>query len=71
MKKIIPQNFSLFTVVVDTAVKHSFANIELSKKFEMALMGYSEARGKLIHENLKLKISYKTPFNYSTVHVCM
>jgi hypothetical protein len=34
----------------------------------MVLMGYSEARGKLIHENLKLKILYQSPFKYSTVH---
>jgi hypothetical protein len=36
---------------------------EFSKKFEMALMGYSGALGKLIHEkNLKSKISWHCPF---------
>jgi hypothetical protein len=70
MKKFIPQIFSLFAGAIDTAVKHSFANISANfrKKIEIVLKGYSEARGKLIHENLKLKISYKTPFKYSTVH---
>jgi hypothetical protein len=36
---------------------------EFSKKFEMALLGYSGAWGKLIHEkNLKLKILWHCPF---------
>ncbi len=57
--------FSLFAGVVDTADKHSFANISDSfrKKLEMVLMGYSGARGTLIYEkNLKAKISCQTPF---------
>ncbi len=34
------------------------------KKFETVLIGYSEARGTLIHEkNSKLKFSCQTPFN--------
>ncbi len=37
---------------------------EFSKKFEMVLMGYSGAGGKLIHEkNQKQKISWHCPFN--------
>ncbi len=37
---------------------------EFSKKFEMALMVYSRAWGKLIHEkNQKQKISWHCPFN--------
>jgi hypothetical protein len=61
--------FSFFAVVVDTANKHSFANIrEFSKKFEMVLMGYSGAQGTLIYEkNLMSKISCQTPFQF--VHV--
>ncbi len=36
---------------------------EFSKKFNIPLLGYSEAWGKLIHEkNLKLKISWHCPF---------
>jgi hypothetical protein len=36
---------------------------EFSWKFEMVLMGYSEACEKLIHnKNLKLNISFQTPF---------
>ncbi len=39
---------------------------EFSKKFESVLMGYSGARGKLIHaKTLKQKISCQTPFNGS------
>jgi hypothetical protein len=56
--------FSFIAGVVDTADKHSFAKIStnLRKQFETAQMGYSGARGKLIHEkNLKLKISSQTP----------
>jgi hypothetical protein len=66
MKKIfIPKFFSFFAGVVDTADKHSFANIEFSKKFEMILLGYSEAQGTLIYEkNLKSKISCQTPFKF-------
>ncbi len=38
---------------------------EFSKKFEMIMMRYSEARGTLIYEkNLKPKISCQTPFKY-------
>jgi hypothetical protein len=34
-----------------------------TKKFERVPVGYSGARGKLIHEkNLKTKISWQTPF---------
>ncbi len=37
---------------------------EFSKKFEISLMGYSEAWGKLIHEKkLKSKVSCQIPFN--------
>ncbi len=40
---------------------------EFSKKFEMALMVYSDAWGKLIHEkNRKSKISWHCPFNLFT-----
>jgi hypothetical protein len=61
MKKKLFQNFSLFSPVSLTADKHSFANI--SAKFEMFLMRYSGARGKLIYEkNLMSKISFQTPF---------
>ncbi len=73
MKKIYTSKFFSF-IAGDTAVKTFICEYlrELSKIFEMVLMGYSEARGKLIFErNLKLKISYQTTFNYSTVHVCM
>ncbi len=56
MKKNYFKILSFFAGVVDTADKHSFANI--SKKFEMVLMGYSGARGTLIYEkNLMSKIS--------------
>jgi len=57
---------SFFAGVVDTADKHSFANISANfrKKFEMVLMGSSGARGTLIYEKyLMSKISCQTPFN--------
>jgi hypothetical protein len=63
-KKLISKLFSFFAGVVDTADKHSFANISSNfcKKFEMVLMGYSGARGKLIYEEkLMSKISCQTP----------
>jgi hypothetical protein len=66
LKNFISKFFSFFAGVVDTADKHSFANISANfrKKFEMVLMGYSGARGTLIYEkNLKAKISCQTPFN--------
>jgi hypothetical protein len=53
MKKICSSKFfSLIAGVVDTADKHSFAKISanFSIKFEIVLMGYSGARGALIHE---------------------
>ncbi len=56
----------MFAGVVDTADKHSFANISANfrKKFEMVLMGYSGAKGTLIYEkNQMSKISCQTPFN--------
>ncbi len=38
---------------------------EFSKKFEMVVLVYSDASGKLIHEkNQKLKISWHCPFKY-------
>jgi hypothetical protein len=45
--------------VLDTAEEHSFATREyLREFFKTALMGYSGARGKLIHEKyVKMKIS--------------
>jgi hypothetical protein len=48
----ISKFFSFFAGVVDTADKHSFANISANfrKKFEMVLMGYPGARGTLIYE---------------------
>jgi hypothetical protein len=51
-KKIYFEIFSFFAGVVDTADKHSFANISANfrKKFEMVLMGYSVARGTLIYK---------------------
>jgi hypothetical protein len=41
------QNFSLFSAgVVDTADKHSFANISANfKKFETILIGYTHGTG--------------------------
>ncbi len=57
--------FSFIAGVVDNADKLSFAKMyaNFRKKIEMFQMGYSGARGKLIHEiNLKLKISCQTPF---------
>ncbi len=72
-KKIFSQIFSFFRKFfpffaggVDTADKHSFANISANSKFEMVLMGYSGARGTLIYEkNLISKISCQTPFKLS------
>jgi hypothetical protein len=54
--------FLFLAGVLDTAEEHLLANREylreFSKKFKTVLMGYSGARGKLIHEkNLMLKIS--------------
>jgi hypothetical protein len=66
LKNIYLKLFSFFAGVIDTADKHSFANISANfrKKFEMVLMGYSGAQGTLIYEkNLKAKISCQTPFN--------
>jgi hypothetical protein len=66
-KNFISKFFSFFAAVVDTADKHSFANIfaNFCKKFEMVLMGYSGARGTLIYgKNLMSKISCQTPFNH-------
>ncbi len=63
-KKFISKFFSFFAGVVDTADKHSFANISANfrKKYEMVLMGYSGARGTLIYEkNLMLKIRVRLP----------
>ena len=65
-KNFISKFFSFFASVVDTADKHSFANISANfrKKFEMFLMGYSGPPGTLIYEkNLQAKISCQTPFN--------
>jgi hypothetical protein len=44
--------FSFISGVVDTADKHSVANISANfrKKFEMVLKRYSGAQGKMIHE---------------------
>ncbi len=64
-KNFISKFVSFFAGVVDTADKHSFANISTNfrKKFEMVLMVYSGARGTLIYEkNLMSKISCQTPF---------
>ncbi len=64
-KNLISKLFSFFAGVIDTADKHSFANISANfcKKFEMVLMGYSGARGTLIYEKkLMSKISCQTPF---------
>jgi hypothetical protein len=64
-KNFISKFFSFFAGVVDTADKHSFANISANfrQKFEMILMGYSGARGTLIYKkNLMSKISCQTPF---------
>ncbi len=55
-KNYISNFFSFIAGVVDTADKHSFANISANfkKKFEMVLMGHSGVRRKLIYEkNLK------------------
>jgi hypothetical protein len=61
MKKNLFQNFSFFAGVIDTADKHSFANISANFR-----MGYSGVRGTLIYEkNLMSKISCQTPFNGS------
>jgi len=51
-KKVYLKIFSIIAGVVDTADKHSIANIStnFSKKFKMVLTGYSGVRGKLIHE---------------------
>ncbi len=53
-KNFISKFFSFFAGVVDTADKHSFANISANfrKKFGMVLMGYSGARGKLIYKKI-------------------
>ncbi len=51
--------------VTDSGGAPLAANISTNfrKKFETALVGYSEASGKLIHEkNLKSKISWHCPF---------
>jgi hypothetical protein len=63
---------SLIAGVVDTAIKHSFANISANfrKKVEMILMDYSGVRGTLIHEKkLRSKISCQTPFNKIELYI--
>ncbi len=68
MKKILSQNFSLFSPVSLTPLIKIHSRISpriFSKKFEMILLGYSGAQGTLIYEkNLKSKISCQTPFKY-------
>ncbi len=56
---------SLITVAnLPRCQRHRWCSLgEISKKFETALIGYSGAWGKLIHEkNLKSKISVHCPF---------
>ncbi len=62
------EDFFHFPLVSTTSVVHLELQISpKTKKFEMALMVYSEAWGKLIHEKyLKSKISWHCPFNSAT-----
>jgi hypothetical protein len=56
-KKFISKFLSFFAGVVDTADKHSFANISANFR--------PRAQGTLIYEkNLKSKISCQTPFKF-------
>jgi hypothetical protein len=64
MKKILSQNFSLFSPMSLTPLINIHSRISpriFSKKFEMILLGYSWAQWTLIYEkNLKSKISCQT-----------